>query len=80
MREMCILISAPKTCELDPISSKLIIECLDSVLPYLIDLFNSSLASGISPQCLKSALVTPILIKRCLDHNDLNNYRPVSNL
>ena len=28
----------------------------------------------------KSALVTPILKKRCLDHNDLNNYRPVSNL
>ena len=27
-----------------------------------------------------SALVTPIMKKRCLDHNDLNNYRPVSNL
>ena len=44
----------------------------------LTDLFNSSLASGIFPQCFKSALVTPILIKRCLDHNNLNNYRPVS--
>ena len=44
------------------------------------DLFNSSLASGIFPQCFKSALVMPILKKRCLDHNDLNNYRPVSNL
>ena len=31
-------------------------------------------------QCFKSALVTPILKDRCLDHNDLNNYRPVSNL
>ena len=40
----------------------------------------SSLASGIFPQCFKSALVTPILKKKCLDHNDLNNYRPVSNL
>ena len=46
----------------------------------LTDLFNTSLASGIFPQCIKSALVTPILKKRCLDHNDLNNYRPVSNL
>ena len=72
--------SAPKSCELDPIPSKLIIECLDSILPSITDLFNSSLASGIFPQCLKSALVTPILKKRCLDHNDLNNYRPVSNL
>ena len=32
------------------------------------------------PQCLKSTLVTSILEKKCLDHNDLNNYRPVSNL
>ena len=76
----CILNSAPKSCELDPIPSKLLIECLDSILPSLTDLFNSSLASGIFQQCFKSALVTPILKKRCLDHNDLNNYRPVSNL
>ena len=39
----------------------------------------STLASGIFPQCFESALVTPILKKRCLDHNDLNNYRTVSN-
>ena len=76
----CILNYAPKSCELDPIPSKLLIECLDSILPSFTDLFNSSLASGIFPQCFKSALVTPILKKRCLDHNDLNNYRPVSNL
>ena len=76
----CILISTPKSCELDPIPSKLIIECLDFILHSLTDLFNSSLASGIFPQCFKSALVTPILKYRCLDHNDLNNYRPVSNL
>ena len=62
--------SAPKSCEIDPISSKLLIECLDSVLPSLTDLFNSSLVSGIFQQCFKSALVTPILKKRCLDHND----------
>ena len=58
----CILNSAPKSCELESISSKLLIECLDSILPSLTDLFNSSLASGIFPQCFKSALVTPILI------------------
>ena len=38
------------------------------------------LTSGIFPQCCNSALVIPILKNRCLDHNDLNNYRPVSNL
>ena len=76
----CILNSAPKSCELDPITSDLLIECLDSILTSFTDLLNSSLASGIFPQCFKSALVTPILKKRCLDHNDLNIYRPVSNL
>ena len=49
------------------------------ILPSLTDLLSSSLASGIFPQFFKSALVTPILKKRCLDHNDLNNYRPVFN-
>ena len=76
----CIPNSAPKSCELDPIPSKLLIECLDSIIHYLTDLFNSSLASGIFPQCFKSALVTPILKKKFLDHNVLNNYRPVYNL
>ena len=57
----CILNSAPKSCELDPIPSKLLIEYVDSILPSLTDLFNSSLASGIFPQCFKSALVSAIL-------------------
>ena len=42
----CILNSAPKSCELDPIPSKLLIECLDSILPSLTDLFNSSLVNN----------------------------------
>ena len=50
------------------------------IIPSLTDLFSSSLASDIFPQCFRSALVTPILKKRCLDHNYLNNYHPVSNL
>ena len=46
----------------------------------LTDLLSSSLASDIFQQCFKSAPVTPILKKWCLDHTDLDNYRPVSNL
>ena len=76
----CILNSAPKSCELDPIPFKLLTECPDSIFPSLTDLFYSSLASGIFPQWFKSALVTPIHKKRCHDHNDLNNSRPISNL
>ena len=76
----CILISAPKSCDLKPIPSKFFIECQDSIIPSLADQLNSSLASVIFPQYFKSALVTPILKKRCINHNDFNNYRPVSNL
>ena len=78
--EECNLNSAAKSCELDPIPSKLLIECLDYSLHSLSGLFNSSLPSGIFQQCFKSALVTPILKKRCLDPNNLYNYRPESNL
>ena len=74
----CILNSASNSCELDPIPSKILIEYLDSILPSLTDQYNSSIASSIFPQCFKSPLVTPTLKKRCLDHNDFNNYRPVS--
>ena len=38
------------------------------------------LLSDIFPQCFRSALDTPMIKKKCLDHNDLNNYRPFSNL
>ena len=78
----CILNSAPKSCDLDPTPSKLLIECLDSIRHSLnsIHLISIQLFSCIFPQCFKSALVTPILKKRCLDHNDLINYWLVFNL
>ena len=41
-----ILNYAPKSFYLDPIPSKFLIECLDSILPSLTDLFNSSHASS----------------------------------
>jgi len=36
--------------------------------------------SGILPDVHKTALVTPLLKKPTLDHNELKNFRPVSNL
>ena len=74
-----ILNSAPMSCYLDPIPSKLFIGCLDSIFLSLTYLFNPYLASDILPQCFKSGLVTPTIKKRCLGHIDLNNYQPVSN-
>ena len=56
-------------------------ECLDTFLPSLTALVNSSLSSGVFPAVFKSALVKLLKKKKkSLDQNRLKNYRPVSNL
>ena len=48
--DKCIYVSAPKSCDLDPISYELLMECLYSKLTCLIDIFMHCLASGMFPQ------------------------------
>ena len=74
----CILSSAPKSCDLDPIPIQTLNRMSRLYSPFShcsIQLF-----SCIFPQCFKSALVTPILKKTYCGYNDLNNYRRVPNL
>ena len=52
---------APKSCELDPIPTSLLLECLGAVLPTMTSIINDSLKSGIFPSSYKSAIVTPTL-------------------
>ena len=68
------------TYQLDPIPTSVLVERLDTLLPSLTALVNSSLSSGVFPEVFKTALVTPLLKKKSLDQNELKNYRPVSNL
>ena len=75
-----IMKSAPKTYSLDPIPTPLLLEILDCLLPSLTALINSSLSSGLFPQVFKSAVIFPLLKKPSLDPNELNNFRPISNL
>ena len=42
--QQCKNALAPMPCDLGPIPSKFLIECIDSILPSLADLFNFSLA------------------------------------
>ena len=72
--------SNTKSCELDSLPTPLLKECISDIIPHLSSIINESLASGIVPDKLKSSLVNPLLKKTDLDHNELNNYRPVSNL
>ena len=54
---------APKSCCLDPVPTKLVKECLDTLLPIITRIINQSLASAIVPKMFKLAAVTPILKK-----------------
>ena len=59
----CILISAPESCYLDLNPSKVIVECLDSILPSHTDLLSSSLVSGITHNA-SSQLLSHLFSKR----------------
>ena len=75
-----ILSSAPKSCDLDPIPSSLLICHIDSIIGSITDIINVSLSTGEVPSSFKHALVSPLLKKANLDPEILKNYRPVSNL
>ena len=68
------------SCDLDPILTPILHDCLDEITPIVTDIVNKSLSCGVVPQCFKHALVKPLLKKANLDPNCLSNYRPVSNL
>ena len=76
-----IIMSSPnKSCELDPLLTVLLKSCLDTLLKPITDIINASLCSGLFPDDFKHAHVNPLLKKTSLSKEDLNNYRPVSNL
>ena len=72
--------TAQKTCELDPLPTSLLYENTDLLLPALTNIINRSLLSGEVPSEFKTAVVKPLLRKASLDPNQMENYRPVSNL
>lgn len=75
-----ILASPTKSCELDPLPTKLLKQCLDYLLPAITSIVNKSLSQICVPTPFKRAVVRPLLKKSNLDKEVLKNYRPVSNL
>ena len=71
---------AIKTCELDPLPTSLLTNCLDELLPHFTAIINDSILTGNFPSLFKKAIVKPLLKKPSLDSEILKNYRPVSNL
>ena len=76
-----VLIRSPaKTCSLDPISTDVLLESIDILLPFICLMCNSSLSEGCLPGSQKAAIITPLLKKSNLGQYDAKNYRPISNL
>ena len=72
--------SQNKQCELDSIPTFLLKLCFNELVPTIINIINFSLSEGIFPSPFKQAIVHPLLKKPSLPDDDLNNFRPISNL
>ena len=75
-----IKLSPAKSCELDPLPTWLLKECIAKLVPTITDIVNMSLRDSLTPKSLKTAVIRPLLKKTGLDSDILKNYRPVSNL
>lgn len=72
--------SNSSTCLLDPIPTHLVKACFPSLSSLITRIIHTSLSSGIVPSSFKIAAITPVLKKLGADPNNLDNYRPISNL
>ena len=76
-----IIMSSPiKSCDLDPLPTVQLKSCLDTLLKPITDIINASLCSGLFPDDFKHSHINLLLKKTSLPKEDLNSYRPVSNL
>ena len=69
-----------KSCELDPVPAPVLRKCFHVLLPIITKIVNLSLISSVMPSSLKLAVLNPCLKKPSLDHEELPNFRPISNL
>jgi len=70
--------SEPQTTE--PLPINLLKDNVDVLAPFITELFNRSMSSGVFPSHFKAAFITLLLKKPTLDPSDGKSYRPISNL
>ena len=75
-----ILSSSSKSCDLDPIPTSVLKNCLDILIAPITDINNISMETSTFPKNFKEAHVRLLLKKTSLPKNELKKYRPVSNL
>ena len=72
--------SPSKHCDMDAIPTWILKDHIDLLLSTITRIVNLSLETSTFPSQFKSAVVKPLLKKATLDSENLENYRPVSNL
>ena len=68
-----------KTCDLDPVPTRLLKDCSEQLAPAITSMINLSLSTGTLPSSWKDAIVLPSL-KSGKKELITENYRPISNL
>ena len=66
-----IKLSPVKSCELDPLSTWLLKECIAEFVPTITDIVTMSLRDSLIPKSLKTALIWQLLKKTVLDSENL---------
>ena len=69
-----------RTCDLDPLPTRILKKCFELLLPAIHRIVNLSLSLHYFPDVLKKAFVTPLIKNENLDNDNIKNFRPVSNL
>ena len=69
---------ASKSCEIDPVPSSILLDCLDLLCPVIWKIVYLSLETSVMPTELKQAVIRPMLKKPGLDHQH-ENFRPNPN-
>ena len=75
-----ILTSSSKSCDLDPIPTSVLKNCLVILITNITDIITLSRETSIFPQNFKEAHLITLLKKSSLPKNEPKNYRPVYNL
>jgi hypothetical protein len=69
-----------KHCSLDPAPTSLVKRLMPLLADVLAEMVDASLREGVFPDALKHAIVRPRLKKSTLNPDEVNSYRPISNL
>ena len=72
--------SPSKSSALDPIPTQTLKACTEELVPVITSPVNSSLLKEILPNAFKEGRCLPKIKKTTLDKEELNNFRPITNL